>query len=107
MIFKPKQMDFHKKNQLIIEFISGDRLWMIECNYEYDLHSVPEMNDILASLKSEDPEYLYFPCEMKFHNSWDWLMLAVDKCYEYGELDNNYREGIIETFSGIINIDAT
>ena len=33
--------------------------------------------------------------DLCYHESWDWLMPVVDRrCYEYGELDNDYREGI-------------
>jgi len=43
----------------------------------------------------------------KYHKSWDELMLVVEKCYEYGELHNEQREAIVETFSGIIDINET
>jgi hypothetical protein len=44
---------------------------------------------------------------LKYHISFEWLMPVVNKCYEYGELDNKHREAIIETFSDTININDT
>jgi hypothetical protein len=34
-------------------------------------------------------------------------MPVVSKCYEYGELDNHYRDQIIASLSGVIDIDDT
>jgi hypothetical protein len=43
----------------------------------------------------------------QYKDSWDWLMPVVEKCFEYGELDNHFREQIIASFSGIIDIVDT
>ena len=43
----------------------------------------------------------------EYHYSWDWLMPVVDKCFQYGELHNSYREQIIESLSGVIDIEDT
>ena len=43
----------------------------------------------------------------KFETSWDWLMPVVDKCFQYGELHNPYREQIIASLSGVIDIEDT
>ena len=45
--------------------------------------------------------------QMEYHNSWDWLMPVVDKCFQYGELHNSYREQIIASLSGVIDIEDT
>jgi len=44
---------------------------------------------------------------LKYHKEWNWLMPVVEKCYEYGELHNVHREGIIASLSGIIDINET
>ena len=44
---------------------------------------------------------------INYHKSWDWLMPVVSKCYEYGELDNHYREEIVASLSGVIDIEDT
>lgn len=43
----------------------------------------------------------------QYHKSWDWLMPVVDKCFQYGELHNSYREQVIESLSGVIDIEDT
>lgn len=45
--------------------------------------------------------------KMEYHISWNWLMPVVDKCFQYGELHNSYREQIIESLSGVIDIEDT
>lgn len=45
--------------------------------------------------------------DLLFDKSWDWLMPVVLKCYEYEELDNNYREQIVASLSGVIDIEDT
>ena len=57
------------------------------------------------SHKSSD--YYYEDIELEYHTSWDWLMPVVDKCFQYGELHNSYREQIIASLSGIIDIEDT
>jgi len=58
----------------------------------------------------DDAENLHPPTpinELKYHTSWDWLMPVVDKCFQYGELHNSYREQIIASLSGVIDIEDT
>ena len=43
----------------------------------------------------------------QYNTSWDWLMPVVNKCFQYGELHNSYREQIIESLSGVIDIEDT
>ena len=43
----------------------------------------------------------------KYHTSWDWLMPVVDKCYQNGELHNSYREQVVASLSGVIDIEDT
>jgi len=45
--------------------------------------------------------------ELSYNLSWDWLMPVVDKCFQYGELHNSYREEIIASLSGVIDIEDT
>tara|TARA_R110000868_G_scaffold50764_5_gene161741 strand:+ start:4336 stop:4632 length:297 start_codon:yes stop_codon:yes gene_type:complete len=47
------------------------------------------------------------PSEMLFNASWDWLMPVVDKCYQNGELHNSYREQVVASLSGVIDIEDT
>ena len=42
-----------------------------------------------------------------YNTSWDILMPVVDKCFQYGELHNSYREQIIASLSGVIDIEDT
>jgi hypothetical protein len=42
-----------------------------------------------------------------FHSSWDWLMPAVDKILREADLHDPYRDELIETFTGEINIIST
>jgi hypothetical protein len=45
--------------------------------------------------------------DLQYHSDWSSLMPVVSKCYEYGELDNHYRDQIIASLSGVIDIDDT
>jgi hypothetical protein len=49
----------------------------------------------------------YLEDDLKYHTSWDWLIPVVDKCFQYGELHNSYREQIIASLSGVIDIEDT
>ena len=58
--------------------------------------------------------------DLHYHNSWDWLMPVVKKCYEYGQLASDERTdlhlcllkykhkcNIEESLLGIIDIEST
>jgi len=100
-----------ENNKLIAEFMGA-----INENGEYDLLGTTSLNRIFEhtqilyfDIDSNDQfaRHFFKPKEMKFNTSWDWLMLVVEKCYDCGELHNEEREGIIETFAGIIDIGST
>ena len=50
---------------------------------------------------------VFHPEDMQFKTSWDWLMPVVDKCYQNGELHNSYREQVVASLSGVIDIEDT
>jgi len=66
----------------------------------------PNDDSVMIQMTSQGNEVV--PIEsMKYHISWDWLMPVVDKCFQYGELHNSYREQIIASLSGVIDIEDT
>lgn len=85
-----------ENNRLIAEFMNLEILHG-DTDYPYI--------DIYPDDKSGEERSL--PMLEYYYSDWNEVMPVVEKCYEYGELDSIYRELIIETFTGIINIQST
>ena len=47
---------------------------------EFDLFSVPSLNALFEDVEADDAEakHYYKPSEMEFHDSYNWLMSAVE-----------------------------
>ena len=91
--------NIEENNLLIAKFMYPDNTYMTYY-----------MNENTTYKCSDGATYLidtFYPHEMEYHSSWHWLMPVVSKCYEYGELDNHYREEIIASLSGVIDIEDT
>ena len=66
-----------ENNKLIAEFMGANPFRESETEYSY------EMWGLLECLEEGDHEkHFYLPNEMRFNESWDWLMPVVQKCYE-------------------------
>jgi len=72
-----------------------------------------ELEEISADIKLwiaqpvTEPHVAYPENKLLYDISWDWLMPVVSKCFDYGELDNEFRDQIIASLSGVIDIDDT
>lgn len=44
--------------------------------------------------------------ECQFHNSWDWLIPVIQKCYKLDDDINEYYDSIVDNLC-ILNIEAT
>ena len=72
-----------ENNKLIAEFMGANPFRESETEYSY------EMWGLLECLKEGDHEkHFYLPNEMKFNESWDWLMPVIE------EIDHLQRERI-------------
>ena len=57
-------------------------------NPSYDSY---EMWGLLECLEEgEHEKHFYLPNEMRFHESWDWLMPVVQKCFEVAEHEDDF-----------------
>ena len=64
-----------ENNKLIAEFMGANPFRESETEYSY------EMWGLLECLEEGDHEkHFYLPNEMKFNESWDWLMPVHRKC---------------------------
>ena len=43
----------------------------------------------------------------QYHEDWNRLMPVVDKCYQYAEVSNPYRQQICASLSGVIDKEDT
>ena len=93
-----------KDNKVIAEFMGANpfRESVNEDVLSYEMYGLVE--NIEDGLNEK---HFFLPSEMKYNTSWDWLMPVVDKCFQYGELHNSYREQIIASLSGVIDIEDT
>ena len=94
-----------EENNVLIADFSG---WQKSNGVHYDTpHTQWKWQSSWLSGEGFDTTNEFLESELKFNKSWDWLMPVVSKCYEYGELDNHYREEIIASLSGVIDIEDT
>ena len=108
-----------ESNKLIAEFMGykfGVKHFFDEVGDEYNPKYLPNCCGIIYKgsilpdcdrykYKEGYDDYLIYP--VYYDSNWNWLMSAVSKCYEYGELDNHYRDEIIASLSGVIDIEDT
>lgn len=66
-----------ENNSLLAEFLGSELEETVKSEKVYCL-LMPDENDI-SGFKKE----FFAPDELKFHKSWDWLMLVVDKIETY------------------------
>ena len=55
-----------KNNGLIAEFMGGQKVLS-----DKDIYNMPTHDNLCYQLK-----------ELQYHQSWDWLMPVIDKCYQ-------------------------
>tara|TARA_R110000803_G_scaffold68183_8_gene129962 strand:+ start:2604 stop:2945 length:342 start_codon:yes stop_codon:yes gene_type:complete len=55
-----------KNNVLIAEFMGGQKVLS-----DKDIYNMPTHDNLCYQLK-----------ELQYHQSWDWLMPVIDKCYQ-------------------------
>jgi hypothetical protein len=72
------------------------------------VNNIVRIPDNLKNTAIEDAEFLQAKeANLPFNTDWNWLMPVVSKCFEYGELDNEHRDQIIASLSGVIDIEDT
>ena len=92
---KLEQYQIIHSNKLIAEFMGLETATFIPSGHLNYYH------------REFDSGTWYEVHELSYNLSWDWLMPVVDKCFQYGELHNSYREQIIASLSGVIDIEDT
>ena len=93
-----------ENNKIIAEFLGANPF---REDFENNIFSY-EMYGIIETIDDgEDEQHFFFAYEMLFDSDWNWLMPVVSKCFEYGELNNEYRDQIIASLSGVIDIADT
>ena len=76
------QKETIENNRLIAEFMG------LEPNRggEYEMYQVLDFIEDKPRSK-----HFYFPSEMMFHESWDWLMLVIEEISKRFEVNNNFH----------------
>jgi hypothetical protein len=85
---------------------------------EVPCYLLPEESLIVDNLYTDVPGYtwqyeaderflVFYPEDLKYNSSWNWLMPVVEKCYEDAPLGNEGRRVIEESLMGIIDIEIT
>ena len=87
-----------KDNRIIAEFMGAHS--DLNSFIEYDLYSCISLGHIFRDIVGGDADAKHFfrPHEMKFNESWDWLMPVVEKIeslYEDGIDVTQYSDGIL------------
>ena len=82
-----------ENNKLIAEFMGLDTI-----TFNKEMYLLKWKNNLVQ--KKDDNIF-------KFHEDWNELMEVVKKCFEYGELHNEFREQIIASLAGVIDIEDT
>ena len=65
-----------KDNKLIAEFMGAKPL-VLGGSTEYEMYGVLDCIE-----DGVDEKHYYIDDEMRFHESWDWLMPVVESCFE-------------------------
>ena len=91
-----------KDNKLIAEFME------LEASPKYNPEEYINMYQQYTKYKEYNSGEWCLPEEMKYHESWDWLMPVVQKCFKvsrtYNIVDN--KEGFNNLVVAAANIDC-
>jgi hypothetical protein len=85
-----------EKNILIAQFMGFPKL-STASGIEFDLLSIVGGGD------DPDTKHFYDPDDMKFHESWDWLIPVIEKCAE-SQIFGSQRL-ITNIFNRLISLD--
>jgi len=110
-------MSYKKNNKLIAEFMELKQVNNVrdENGKYYNYHASEKFGCIKEQqiqIESEngfglvEQDYL-FNEDLKFHDSWNWLMPVVKKCFDCSGITNPFRLEIIKSMNGVIDIMDT
>jgi len=83
-----------ENNSLIAEFM-GVKPLVLGGSTEYEMYGVLDCIEDGANEK-----HYFIDDEMRFHESWDWLMPVVSKCREESNEEDSHWEAIYYSLEG-------